>query len=307
MMTRLVAWYDSRSLGERTFLASLAAGAAFYSSALMAVGISKTVGEQAPGGSTAVHAAVFLVLLTTGIFASRYFLTVRHRIRDERDAKTAFQLHAYAHVDRLVAKQIDWAGRRDDMRKAWGLGPRVFQEIVQRAYETFEAGYGRAPEAAERIDFEVTFMTKSYHDGKITIPAYANRDGRAPRSMVLREKNPDIYDNTVTARIYREQRPSPHIVENTDAKAADYQELYPDQKKRIRSSIVYPVLSHQNTLLGTLVVHCDKNGFFEERDQKYWFDVVEIFAKRLALAKQRLDLSVEPEGGGLPHRVEEPF
>ncbi len=243
-MTRLVAWYDSRSLGVRTFLASLAAGVAFYGSALLTVGISETVGEQAPGGSTAVHATVFIILMTTGIFAARYFLTVQHRLREERDAKTAFQLHAYAHVDRLVAKQVDWAGSREDVLKAWGLGPRVFQEIVQRAYETFEAGYGKASEAAERVDFEVTFMTKSYRDGRITIPAYANRDGRAPRSMVLRAEQPDIYDNTVTARIYREQRPSPHIVEDTDAKAADYQELYPQQKKRIRSSIVYPVLSH---------------------------------------------------------------
>lgn len=134
----------------------------------------------------------------------------------------------------------------------------------------------------------MTFMTKSYGDGYITIPAAANRDGRAPRSMVLRAQNPQLYEDTVTASIYRASRPSPVIVEDTGTDA-HYAELYAGQKQRIRSSIIYPVLSDSNELLGTLVVHCDRAGFFGSCKTKYWFDLFEIFAKRLALEKMKLD------------------
>jgi GAF domain-containing protein len=166
--------------------------------------------------------------------------------------------------------------------------------MAARVGNTFEAAFGKGLTSEERIDFEVTFMTKSYRDGHITIPAYANKDGRAPRSMVLRAQHPEIYDSTVTAQIYREAGPTPHIVEDTAI--ADYNELYSGQKDRIRSSIIFPVLSDKNEVLGTLVMHCDKRGFFLKREQKYWRDMLEIFAKRIALQKARMDVLVQAKG-----------
>jgi GAF domain-containing protein len=132
-------------------------------------------------------------------------------------------------------------------------------------------------------------MTKSYADGEVTIMAWRNRDRRAPRSLILREKDPTIYRNTVTAEVYAAQRPEPIIVPST-ASSIEYHETYDGQKDRIKSTIVYPVLSDNNVLLGTLVVHCDKDRFFSNDDQLFWRSLLEIYAKRIAHQKLCLDV-----------------
>ena len=63
--------------------------------------------------------------------------------------------------------------------------------LVEYLYALFESNYGQSEELERRINFEVTFMTKSFIDGNITIPAYANRDKRAPISMAKRQNIPD--------------------------------------------------------------------------------------------------------------------
>jgi GAF domain-containing protein len=80
------------------------------------------------------------------------------------------------------------------------------------------------------------------------------------------------------------------IVEDTALPSERYQELYPGQKERIRSSVVYPALDDDNGILGTLVVHCNRTGFFKRRDERFWRELLETFAVRLALQKSRLDL-----------------
>jgi len=71
---------------------------------------------------------------------------------------------------------------------------------------------------------------------------------------------------------------------------AEYHELYPGQKSRILSSVIYPVSSETNELLGTLVVHCNRIQFFLKEDSKYWSELLEIFSKRIALEKCKLDM-----------------
>jgi hypothetical protein len=78
------------------------------------------------------------------------------------------------------------------------------------------------------------------------------------------------------------------IVEDTLAPGAGYDEPYPGQTNRIKSSVVYPVLSSRNAVLGTLVVHCDKVRFFRTGEGRYWREVLEIFAARIALERARL-------------------
>ncbi len=133
-------------------------------------------------------------------------------------------------------------------------------------------------------------MTKSYIDGYITIPASANKDGRSPLSMVLRKAQPKIYENTISASIYRETRPNVKIIEDTSNQKFGYEVLYAHQLDRIKSSIISPVFSDTNELLGTLVVHCDLINFFKYDKLKYWTNLLEIFAKRLAFEKAKLDL-----------------
>lgn len=162
------------------------------------------------------------------------------------------------------------------------------QSLIESLYDVLQSQFGRIGSLLQAIEFEVTFMTKSYVDGKITVYAYQNRDNRAPLSLLLREKNSDIYDCTVTAEIYRETRPEMHVIEDT-AKHA-YAEVYPGQKERIKSSIVYPVLSDANELLGTIVMHCNQSGFFRTAEAGFWRMLLEMYAKRTAYEKMCLDL-----------------
>lgn len=166
---------------------------------------------------------------------------------------------------------------------------RNIHSLIEKLYIVFEAQYGKSEEIENRINFEVTFMTKSYIDNEITIPSYANRDKRAPISLSLRSQNSGIYSNTVTALIYHETKPDIHIIENTSNPSSNYTELYAKQLDRIKSSIVFPVLSPQNKLLATIVVHCDKSYFFKYNDLKFWNELLEIFSKFVGLEKIILD------------------
>ena len=165
----------------------------------------------------------------------------------------------------------------------------AIQELVEAAYECLAAYYAGTGDLEDRVNFEATFMTKSYQDGYITIAGWANRDSRAPKSLLERAAHPDIYNASVTAQIYRDSNPRPQIVEDTDDPRFGYVPLYAGQTDRIKSSIVYPVLSARNVVLGTLVIHCDRAGFFREADRKFWLEVLEVYAARIALEKLRLD------------------
>jgi hypothetical protein len=177
------------------------------------------------------------------------------------------------------------------LREVWGRGDKIkvnmaielMNKAVSELYETLEAEYGTSVSIDERIEFEVTFMTKSLRDQKITIAAWANRDGRAPKSLAKRSFDSELYSETETAKLYDDENRTVRIIETTAIK--DYKELYPGQKTRIRSSIIYPVLDDAFDLLGTLVVHCDQDGFFKSNNAKFWRELLEPYTKRLALAR----------------------
>lgn len=293
MMTGLVKWYERRTLAVQLVIAALSTSIPFYFSAFLAVWVADLANLKQPM-LLGLNAAVFIVLFTAIIFFARYAAAVKEKLNQERRKRVELRLHAYTKIDRLVSEDLERIKERGLSKDLWGsLGIclQSIQRIVDLAYLSFEAAYGQSISSENRTDFEVTFMTKSYTDGEITIPACANRDARAPRSMILRRSDPQIYNKTVTATLYQEERPAMHIIEDTRDQESNYSELYSGQTERIRSSIVYPVLS--NGLLGALVVHCDRPKFFEKGDEKYWSDLLEVFSKRIALVKKRLDLLFE--------------
>ena len=175
------------------------------------------------------------------------------------------------------------------------------QDLIESLYEVVQSQFGQPGSLLNAIDFEVTFMTRSYVDKQLTIYAHQNRENRAPRSLLLREKASDIYDCTITAQIYRETRPEIHIVEDTFKDL--YAEVYPGQRDRIKSSVVFPVLSDRNELLGTIVVHCNRSGFFRNAEAEFWRKLLEIYAKRIAYEKVSVDLFSEFELGEWARRI----
>lgn len=162
------------------------------------------------------------------------------------------------------------------------------QLVVETCYDFFESVFSKTGQLIEPISFEATFMTESYNDNKLTIPCSANKEKRTPISMLFRADKKDIYDSTVTASVYSMDRPKLVIIEDT-AKEDNYIETYAEQKKRIKSSAVMPILSHDNALLGTLVVHCNQPNFFKKTRYDFWNELLELFSVELGYYKLYLD------------------
>jgi GAF domain-containing protein len=295
-MRELVIWYVSLTVRMRIVLEGVAAASLFVAGAIARSWIS-TIVQQQPGAIAVSYLIGFVIVMGLAVVVFRYARVVRAELDEERKTREHAFTAAYTAMDHVVARQIErvrTCSSTERFYSALVASPESLQAIVDAAYNTFEGAFGQFVPGSDRIDFEVTFMTKSYNDGGITIPACANRERRAPRSMLSRKNNPTLYDRTVTAQVYREPRPLVHIIEDT---ARDnYNAVYPNQTARIKSSVVMPVLSDCNELLGTLVVHCDRVRFFTRDDERYWSDVLEVFAKRLALIKARLDALVRLAG-----------
>lgn len=233
-----------------------------------------------------------VTLLTVSAFAlaARWVTMVRDKYVGERKEAIAFvheqlervAIESQADILNDRAKTLVPAAPAEDIRR------------ITRAVYEFVSRYRSTGLPGEEVVLEAVFMTQSYADGLITIAAWANTDDRKPRSLTMREDNPEIYDATVTADVYREaeqRRPEPRIIEDT-ASDSDYQQLYDRQYQRIRSTVVHPVLSGAGDLLGTLVATADHAGFFRHADARYWESLFTIYARRLALQKVRLDRSV---------------
>jgi len=161
--------------------------------------------------------------------------------------------------------------------------------IVESAHRELERHYA---EPASR-SFKVNFMTKSFADGEITIAAWANKAERRPSSLLKRARDIRVYDTTKTAEVYRMDEPLPIIVDNTHR--AEHNRNYvldSHQRDRIRSHLVWPVLSPQHELLGTFVIDCTEVGFFRPEDEVVWEDFCEAHARPLALEMLRLRSAV---------------
>jgi GAF domain-containing protein len=239
------------------------------------------------------------VLFVVFAFVRRY-IELRCEILDQADDRQR-NAHAQTFValDSIIATCMEQLHAAMDAYQRHGpenggelvkllLGSlEHIQALVNALYEVVQGQFSQAGSLRGEINFEVTFMTRSYQDNEITIYASQNRDHRAPSSLLLRPQNKLLYDGTVTADIYRQPRPALRVVEDTAT--ADYQAVYPGQLDRIKSSIVYPVLSDKSELLGTLVVHCDRTGFFKAADAPFWTRLIEPFAKRVAFEKMKFD------------------
>lgn len=278
----------------RSTLSYVTAALLFYLGAVLEKVAQDSFGASVPRfvtvGAFFLVGAVLFGLVAGAVRAVA--LVEAEKDRTQRDAL----LYAASAMDQHIserAARLRTLNRLDVLSTAdWHIDG--IKLIVRRLYQLLEAKYGQSALLAERVTFEVTFMTRSYKDGLITIPAFANRSEREPVSMGKRRDTPNIYDNTYTAMVYREALtgvPAPKLIEDTAEPAEKYQELYPAQRERIRSLFVAPVLTDGNIMLGTLVAHCDRAGFFSQEDRKFWCDLVDTFGRRVAYEKLCLDIA----------------
>jgi GAF domain-containing protein len=216
---------------------------------------------------------------------------LRVKFTTDRSGRISF---IHSQLDSLVSEDQRRVERGINLIDAPTSPLSMIEDITRSLYDLLNSKYQDDSIPGERIHIETCFMTNSYVDTRITISAWANDEGRTPTSLSMRSSQPDIYDRTVTADVFREamtKRPEPRLIEDTEADA-NYHHLYPTQHQRIKSTIVYPVLSSSSRLLGTLVATADRRGYFRAVDQQYWFTVMNLYERRLALEFLRLDAAV---------------
>ena len=287
---KLTLWYDNQKTYVKTIIKAISAAAGFFISAIIPNELVNALQLLAFYQKAFVYLGVFAVMVVCYIVLYVAIKNARDKISADKNLENEIALLAYTKCDDVVTTEMLRYDDKISMKNLLVGTPLLnIQKIVTATYETMESFFGKSINPEERIKFEVTFMTRSYIDNEITIPAFKNKENRKPISLQLRKNNPKIYNNTITAFLYREERPSVRIIEDTSDPQSGYKELYSNQQDRIRSSIVFPVLSNENLLLGTLVVHGDKKGFFKKEKTKFWTEVLEIFAKRIAHEKLYLD------------------
>ena len=247
-----------------------------------------------------IYIIITLIIFASGIIILLSMLSkyIKKLIFKDEDLNKYIQKAYLAIQDYSLESQSYLQEKESQSLNGWFL--QNIQLAVNKCYDFFYASFGGDKILIEEIKFEVTYMTLSYIDSKITIPCSCNKEKRTPTSMLMRAKNPDIYQNTVTAEIYKEYndhcKPSFKIIQSTIQEASSTQKyhfIYDNQKDRIKSSVVLPILSHKNELLGTLVVHCNSLNFFKEEQRLFWYEILQLFASEIGKNKLLLDTVVE--------------
>ncbi len=292
-------WLYKRKPTTKLFLQTLVTAVSVYLTALLGAEVSQV---RNLGGLSRLGFHFVAVLIPVTIVVSLVRLLTSAVELELRRREQVLSV-AHSQLDDALAQELKRfaaASARGQFDSLVPHDPQAsLEELVGGFYSCLNSQYASSEVPGERVNFEVTLMARDYDDGEITILAWASRDGRKPRSLSERERRPDIYNATVTAQVYREsehQLPRMRVVEDTSN--GEYVALYAGQKDRIKSSIIFPVLSANNVLLGTLVAHCDQPGFFSQTQEKYWRELCEIFAMRAALEKSRLDWLHEEERSG---------
>lgn len=135
------------------------------------------------------HFVVIVILLTMVISVAGLYKHYKNSLERDKRVERELLLHSYNLCDRLISEKLYKLKDNIDSDlkfvDAYIVSLNNIKQIVYAAYSTFEGTFGKSIDVKQRIDFEVTFMTKSYKDGGITIPASANRDNKSPRSMIL--------------------------------------------------------------------------------------------------------------------------
>jgi hypothetical protein len=239
--------------------------------------------------------AKFWILASGGLVVSlvltrivAWFEDLSRESQEKLDREYRTHRSGYQTLSREISQYIALARRYNPNDPGIGQAPvELMRNACRDLYDTLETEYGHAVGISEHIEFEVTFMTTSLNDGEITIAAWANRDARAPKSLASRKSNSTFYAGTETHMLYQDHNRTPRFVSTTDTQS--YKELYTGQKTRIKSSVIWPVVDDEFALRGTLVVHCDREGFFSNASEKLWREALEPYTKRLALARVLAD------------------
>lgn len=306
MVERLARRLAKRGRVARRSVEAVGAAVAAYASALVGVQVAELVADER-WLVVVVHAAVVIVLLAAITLLS---LKLGGAIDARTDWRQTLLRHADLEAEKVVIAAHEYVAseRREPLMPMLWVphdAEAAIRAEVYALYRMLEAAEGPA-QPGDRVNFEVTFMTQSPDDGKLTIAAWANRPNRQPVSLTIRNNDPDIYEQSASADMYRqakERKPGQRLVESTLEAGDDYRALYKGQKSSIRSTIIHPVFNLEADLIGTIVLHCDQEGYFRDADYTFWRELLEPVANRIALERERLDATATLARNGRPSRM----
>lgn len=277
----------------RRFFHAVGSAVLVYASALVGVQVAELGGVE-PWATVLLHAALVVVLVAVIYAATTVSDHMSGKGVDDRLHLLRRAEYEAACVPAVVQGEL--AKLCDGSSKSVVHVPHnpmvAIEAELGALYRTLDGSQWPVRTPGARIEFQVTFMTRSCRDGRITIAAWANRAARRPASLDRQAIDPDLYDRSVTAEVYADTRPAPRLIPSTVRAGNKYQQLYSDQKDWIRSTIIYPVLDQSTDLVGTLVASCDREDYFREEDYGFWYELMEPFAMRIALEKLRFDHAV---------------
>lgn len=184
--------------------------------------------------------------------------------------------------------------------------------VVSTCLEFFKNSFSQQGNLVNEINFEISFMSLSFIDNKITIVSSDNNKHRTPPSMLNRSSNPDIYNDTETGKLYERYRVNPsealaiHIVEDCSTQKK-FVALYEGETDIIKSMAILPILSPQNELLGTLVVCVNQVNFFKKQDRHFWNELLEIYSVELGYHYLALKYCINHNESILEETFKKPF
>lgn len=288
MRDRLGRWLAGRSPTVIAFWQAVAVAVLAWFGATLSVWLSNKTKV-----AYIIISVVGIIAVAVVGFASRYLSALRYRYTSSRAEAIEF---VHSQLDRLASEDQRAIERVSEPRRmCLPSAPMLsIDYLVRSVFDFLNSKYQNEAVPGEKIYFEAVCMSKSYLDGQITICSWANSADSMPTSLIMRQTQPNIYDRTVTADIYREasmKRPEPRLISDTESDP-NYVQLYPKQHQSIRSTIAYPIMCSSARLMGALVVTANRSNLFRQADRDFWFSVLNLYERRIARELVRLDVGV---------------
>lgn len=162
-----------------------------------------------------------------------------------------------------VPIEADTRTRQDMSLQAVKLYLSQFQSVLAEQWSTLRFG--------EVSNVEVVLMKRA-SDGEVTVACWASRK---PMSLQRRIDNPQFYENTEAAKLYREHvdrrlRAPIHLIPDI-SQYANYDHLGRDDSLRTNSTALFPIYDTDADFYGFVAVTArNRINMFKASDRDFW-------------------------------------
>lgn len=290
-----------RRLARRLLLAPTARGWAAITAAtniltVFLTTILVTLLVQTGSASTRfvyIGAALFIVVVSAGLLAAATSLReARFPQNPEIILKMLRAISAALAEENSEVAKLD-AEQPADVRRSAAMRNvkvflRAFEDVLSHSWSELRFG--------GTTELEAVIMNKG-PDGYVTVGVWTRK---RPRSLDKREVNPQFYDRTEAAKLYRRYddagvRAPIHIIPDV-SKHVDYDHFGRDPSIRTNSTILFPLYSTESRLFGFVAITArNRAGLFDESDRRFWNEVWSLWEQHIV----RNILLFESAGGTL--------